>query len=942
MPGTRHSNVSGLSRVPPSPVPTRFPYHKKYKYTPPKNLCAEVFTFLISPLFINMRLSHRTMALKHNLIRGEQVLMRVTLAVAVACLSLVSITSANDAQASIRQPTNIAAQGLAPALKMLAKDRNVQLVYRSDIVKDQRTGGAAGDLTFEEALTQLLNGTGLTYKFLENNAITIVPIAEPPRARAEGERAGVNEKGEDPSSPSDGRGAGGEVPKSFGSRSRLAQSSSAGPQGLSSSSQQNSESSQQGNSGPVKLEEVTVTAQKRTERSIDVPMSIAAVSGQSLTESQATTLQDLQNRIPGLRVNGGAASTEVVLRNVSIGAGINTSVGTYLDETPYGASGAFSGASFFGLSLDPFDMARIEVLRGPQGTNYGAIAMSGILKYVTNAPDPSAFATRALVGASRLDDATGHEEHAMVNIPLGSAAALRVVAHDATFPGYVDAPDRGARDVNDITRRGFRAAFLWNAMDDLTIRLNAELQKLEVADTDAFTIGATAPGYGQFIRTPAPFAQKADSTAQIYSGTVNWNLGSMSLVSATSFTKAGRRSLIEYAPIAGLVSTVAGGRYSAAINVNVRPDVFSQEVRLASSTDGPFRWAIGGYYSDQSTPNVQYVDPFNLGTRVFESQRASVLGLFDVSSKYREYAGFANMNYLLTDRLTLGAGARYSDNKQSYHQTTTGLVFGVSDFITHSAEDVFTYSVDTKYALNQRNNLYSRIATGFVPGGPNNTVPGSNLPTQYGSSTTTNYEVGMKGVLGGAFTYDVSAFQINWRDIQLQAIFGNFAAVTNGGSARNRGLEVAMGISPARGLTIDLAATYTDARLTEDTPASNGGKAGQRLPNAPNFSSNVSLRYDWPLGHDLDAFTGFDWAYTGNRLTPFSATQPRQVIPSYTTVDARVGVSRGKYRVTLYAKNIFDQLTLSSIASATYEGVTQLRGQITSPRTVGVTLSAQY
>ena len=813
----------------------------------------------------------------------RQLLRKGALAYGAALCALLAAAAATPAQAQQRT-FNLPPGRLADTIPEFARQAGLQVIVSDRNLPDVSTPPVAGQQDARAALGALIAGTGLA--IASDNGSTIVlkrGDARPPEAPA----TGATDRG-------------------------------------------------------AAVDELVVTAQKRAERSIDVPMSIVAVTGQSLMESQATTLQDLQNRIPGLRVNGGRAGAEVVLRNVSIGAGINTNVGTYVDETAYGANGALGGATFFGLSIDPFDIARIEVLRGPQGTNYGAIAMAGILKYVTNAPDPSHFAARGLVGGSRVDGATGYEVHGMVNVPLGSTAALRVVAHDTSFPGYVDAPDRGKHDSNETTRRGVRTSLLWNATDNVTVRLNAEFQKLKVADADAFTIGATAAGYGPFIRTPAPFAVNSSNSQQIYSGTVNWDLGSVSLVSATSYTKAERRNLTDYAAISGLISSAAGGRYSAAIKVSIKPEVFNQEVRLASSTGGPLRWAIGGYYSHQSTPNFQFVNAFNLTTNAFEPQRKSSLGIFDVSLKYRELAGFANMNYDLTDRLTVGAGARYSDNKQSYHQETTGFIFGETSFTTPSSEDVFTYSVDAKYSVNGRNNIYGRIATGFVPGGPNNVVPGSNLPSDYGSSTTTNYEIGIKGALGSVFTYDIAAFQIDWKDIQLQAVFENLAAITNGGSARNRGVEVALGITPARGLAIDLAATYTDARLTENTPPSSGGRAGQRLPNAPYFSSNVSVRYDWALSENLDAFAGFDWAYTGGRLTLFSATQPRRIIKAYTTVDARIGLSRGKYRATLYAKNIFDQQTLSSLTTATYDGVQQLRGQITSPRTVGVTFSAQY
>src|ERR1700722_9076103 len=153
-----------------------------------KYFCNVVFIFPKPPPFNNIKLSPRLPAAMKSLHRGRGAIMRIAVAVAVACLSLVAITSGKDAEAAIRRQTNITAQGLAPALRILAKERDVQLVYRTDLVGDHQTSGAAGDLTFDEALTQLLSGTGLTYRYLENNAITIVPIASAARNGASGRR----------------------------------------------------------------------------------------------------------------------------------------------------------------------------------------------------------------------------------------------------------------------------------------------------------------------------------------------------------------------------------------------------------------------------------------------------------------------------------------------------------------------------------------------------------------------------------------------------------------------------------------------------------------------------------------------------------------------------------------------------------------------------------
>src|SRR5216684_7527880 len=193
------------------------------------------------------------------------------------------------------------------------------------------------------------------------------------------------------------------------------------------------------------LAEIVVTAEKRTERLQDVPMSMSVISGDRLTATQSTTLQDIANSVPGLQaISSSPAVNTLVIRGLNSGAGINASVATYVDEVPYTSAGPFSYSANIAPNFDPYDIARVEVLRGPQGTLYGASALSGLLKYVTNAPDPAGYSASFLLGGNHVDHGgAGYELHGMVNIPLGPTAAFRLTGSDTYFPGYIDDPSRG-------------------------------------------------------------------------------------------------------------------------------------------------------------------------------------------------------------------------------------------------------------------------------------------------------------------------------------------------------------------------------------------------------------------------------------------------------------------------------------------------------------------
>ncbi len=223
-------------------------------------------------------------------------------------------------------------------------------------------------------------------------------------------------------------------------------------------------------------------------------------------------------------------------------------------------------------------------------------------------------------------------------------------------------------------------------------------------------------------------------------------------------------------------------------------------------------------------------------------------------------------------------------------------------------------------------------------------MPGSPLADTFHSSTTTNYEVGIKGAaLDGRVNYDVDAFDVEWKDIQLVAAFNGQYGVTNGGAARSRGLEGAVSYVPFHGVSLSANAAYTDARLTQDTPASVNGMAGDRLPESPFFSSTVSASYEQPSSSAITGFGGIDWHFTGNRLSEFAVGAPRQTLPSYSMVDLRAGLRVKAYEVTLYVKNATDARAISEVLpEATLGGINAFSASVITPRTVGLTVSGKY
>jgi iron complex outermembrane receptor protein len=855
--------------------------------------------------------------------------MKIGLIGTTLCLCLVGISHAQTAHASIRKTINIPAEELGAALQTVAKDYDFQILYRTEIVKDLRTQGAVGSLSSDEVLTKVLSGTGLTYKYLDPSTVTIMQAP-----------AGAADQ-----SASDASNGGG---KKSSQDFRVAQvdhgaNSQSSPVGSNVSGTQE-------NQNKVGLEEIIVTATKRAERLQDVPMAASVITGAQLMATQATTLQDVVNATPGLQlISASPVTNELVVRGISVASSINASVATYVDETPFSPEGPFAFSTALAPNLDTYDLARIEVLRGPQGTLYGANALGGLLKYVTNAPDPSGYSASFLTGVNSVDHSgqTGWEIHGMVNLPLGHDSALRIVADDTYFPGYIDDPSRGAKDINDIRRDGVRGSFLWEPTQNFSIRLSANYQKLTAGDfgTEDVSAATLKPIFGDLVQE-RDLPQPLSVNNQIYNATINWNLDLGTLVSSTSYSEAHLALQFDETSELGPLTPIYFGRnLGVAATVTGPARTFTQEVRFSSPSNQKWEWIAGLYFDHQSGGDNQAIVPADLKTGQLLNNLRPILDSANITSTYREYAGFGDLTYHFTSAFEVTAGGRFSSNDQTFNEVTTGLLVG-ADAISHdSSQSVFTYSVDAKYRFNPETMAYARIATGFVPGGPNDTILGAMVPATFHSSTTTNYEVGVKGSAAeGRFSYDFDVFDVKWQDIQLEAIVDNFESITNGGAARSDGVEGGVGFVPVQGLTLSLNGAYTNARLTQNTPTSFGGLAGDRLPLSPFFAGTAAISYERPLWTDVSGFAGLEWHYEGGRLSEFEMGLPRQDLPAYSLVNLHAGLSFHHITLTAYVKNVGDVQAINSVAQEALplQGMSALSANINPPRTIGLTLGAKF
>ncbi len=698
--------------------------------------------------------------------------------------------------------------------------------------------------------------------------------------------------------------------------------------------------------GPA-VTELVVTAEKREQNLRDVPQSVTAVSGEALEIREMNNFSDYLATIPGMTlVEGQPGLGRLVLRGINAG-GVSATIGTYIDETPYGSVTGLANGAVSAPDFDTFDMQRVEVLRGPQGTLYGASSLGGLLKFVTNAPDPSRLYSHFDASVDSTNSApVGGSVRGVVNVPLGDKMAVRGSAYWDNLPGYIDDPLRGVRNVNGVSYAGGRLSFLARPIDNFTIRLSAAVQDISDKGSSAEDVNRLTlkPLYGDLTNNRA-FSPPNKIGYQVYNATLDYDLGFADVTSATSYGKFRQDELLDASALLGpLLTAVFHTPLGSSEQQNLDQRKFTQELRL-SSPKQQFEWLVGGFFTREQNNLRQILNAISLANAPQVAPGLGGLETVGLKSSYIEYAFFANIDYHFTDRFDVSLGGRFSHNDQHDQQVTAGpLVGGTSVVSGASSEDVFTFAVAPKYKVSDDMTVYARVAKGYRPGGPNALQPlaPAAVPRTFQSDSTMNYEIGVKGDLTPAVRYDLTAFYIDWSDIQLLANVQNFGVNVNGGSATSKGVEGSITWAATRELTLSANGAYVDATLASSTGPLLGGKDGDRLPYSSPFTGALDAEYTHEVRDETSVFAGATVQFVGRRRSDFNASIGQTSLPAYTTLDLRAGVQMKQYRLQVYAKNLTDErgiLNFGGVGSTPNGGV-QL--SLVRPRTVGVSLSASF
>ena len=866
--------------------------------------------------------------------------MRIVGLASIVNAVIVGFALASPAQAFVKKDTHIPPQQLGSALRELAKEHQFQVFFRSDVVGQRTTNGVSGQLTTDEAIKRLLSGTGLTYEYMDDHTVAIV--APSPDTTSSYRDSGVTGEILDQDHQQQERQKG-----SLWDRFRVAQAT----QGASAETTSVAGNRQATQTEPVSLQEVVVTAQKKGEERLqDVPVPVAVINADELLNYNETRVQDFFSTVPGMNFapTGAQAVDTLSIRGITTGIGTNPTVGVLIDDVPFGAITNTSAGNDV-PDIDPNDLARVEVLRGPQGTLYGASSMGGLLKFVTKDPSLESASGNVSAGISSVSHGAepGYNFRASGNMPLSDGWAIRASAFTRDDPGYIDNPFSGAKGINEDHAYGAHIAALWRPSDSVSLKLSALFQDIRADGSSDINSG---PGYanslGDLQQNYLPGVGGYDRSAQAYSATLTAKFGGVDFTSVTGFSVIQYRDSWDFTPEFGDQTQKQFDVQGTPVTDSAVTRKVTQEIRLSGSLVQNIDWLLGGFFDHEHSTGIEDI--------LAEATTGKVVGTWAnwfFARTNQEEAAFANITYRFSDQFDVQLGARESHIVVTTNPTIQlgvfDTVFGTPALVPElsASANVFTYLVTPRIKLSPDLMVYARLASGYRPGAANGVVV-TTYPRQSDPDQTKNYELGVKGdFIDHKLSIDASLYYIDWKNIQ-EAITDpktGFGYTGNVSGAKSEGAELSVTLKPLPGLSISSWVSYDDAVLTDAfPPGSNGyGLPGTKLPFTARWSGNLSLEQDFPMSSSLTGFVGSQVRVIGERLGQFapSATAYRQIYPSYTELDVRTGAKYGSWTVNLYLNNAGDKRGLIGGGTGSFPPI---GFEYITPRTVGLTLSKLF
>ena len=719
------------------------------------------------------------------------------------------------------------------------------------------------------------------------------------------------------------------------------------------------DASQTDASAPGQVSEVIVTADKRSEKLSSVGEGISAVTSQQLERLNANNVEDYLSFVPGVAFTsfGRPGQNQITIRGIAA-LGLGSAISTYVDEIPVGSASNEAQGSSYTPDIDPADLDHVEVLKGPQGTLYGASSLGGVLKYVTKAPSLTGSELTAGAEVNDIDHGgVGYKLRLAGTAPLISdVLGIRASGYYRSDAGFIDNGLTGAKDVNSDKSYGGRIALLYAPTDKLQVKLGAVLQRTNADGLDAVSYNAAPNPPPPFVATHGDLDQYLHRSQpnsvkdQIYSAEIHYDLDWATFVSATGYS---REDLFRNTDVTGTYTRPSyfkalhepvGSTAQLINDYNIRK--VSEEARLESASNGQLEWVVGGIYQKETSHTdgfVTIMDP----SGALLPQPAGRASNSDTENSLQEYAVFGDATWYVVPSFDLSAGYRRSHISQSNSTLQSGYVFEPATptvpitRLDAPVNDVDTYSFGARWRVTGDVLLYARAASGFRPGGgrgqPPVVVP--NFVFTYNPDTVWSYETGVKAkAWGGKAVIDVDAFWINWKNTQtlVPALVGQpFLINGNGGDAVSKGVEGQLALTPLTGLNLIANMAYTDAHFTQTVPGSS--VAGEELQFVARFTASLQVEYEHALRGDWDGFVGGDYRFRSSMLDALDIQMPQ-----YDQIGLHAGVEKGALRISAFIVNLADTRGLLGYTGGGNQVGDPYRYAVNPPRTFGLSVTQKW
>ncbi len=652
-----------------------------------------------------------------------------------------------------------------------------------------------------------------------------------------------------------------------------------------------------------------------------IPLSVQAFGGEALERRGALEFDDFSRLVSGLQAfDQGPGNKRLILRGINSG-GAGT-VGVYVDEIVLtGENSQGTG----GLQADPklFDLDRVEVLKGPQGTTFGSSSLSGVVRYLINKPDLTRFGLDGRIQATQQRYAgIGTNLDTTVNLPvIEDVFALRASIFYQYRPGYIS--NRFEKDYNDDTTWAGRVQARLK-LGDATLDLFYQEQDVD-AGLNYFNLtdyaGRPVPKYYQ----SGPERLGFDENMRLLNATLNYDLGFGTLTATGSHT---RRRMQFTRPASQVIASAAGSSnpedpsLRSVIQQPRLSKVDAFELRFASNWGGPVQALAGVYYQRDKRNFASIVSTVNASGYVGGG------GLYGITLQDRrlytqitEKAAFGELTWQVTDRFKLVGGLRVfkfdNESQPTVNVRPLGRAGTGPGVVTKASDSSAIGRVIASYDVSDELMAYAQVAQGYRPGGTNDpaaaALGGVTVPAGFNSDKLVNYEAGLKlNTTDRRFALTMAGFYIDWTDLQTTLFTPTapggstrYTYTGNAGKARVYGAELEATVRPVTGLAIGLSGSYSNAKLKQTIEGS--GVAGDRIPYTPKIAGNLSVDYRFDLTDSVAGFVGADESYVGNRATSFPRiTAMYTPLSSYYTTNIRAGVEFSNYRLTATVKNLFD------------------------------------